>query len=221
MAALTLSALELVPSMSGLKLQPELLQLFRITGGNLSHNPPLRQWLLGSALRDAVESMNMLLNDGRDAIGYSYLAKQNRLWGANLLSDTERQEAFRYLGLNKKLTAMRDEYGVRFRQDIVTSLVALGTVRNCLVHRLGYVDKYDVRPNATLTVSWRRHDAMKARFQVTSASSGGIDSAMVTRTFAIGSQIDFTSAEFADIAAFLCDCVDELSTTIETACATV
>jgi hypothetical protein len=208
MASIALAALDIVPAGAALAPPSDLLRLLTLSGMAPLEPAAFRQWILRCALRDSIESMNELMNDARDVVAYANLAKQNLLFSDVSLSDAERKEEFRYLGLIRKVSALRDEYGLTFSSDSVTLLLSIGAVRNCLVHRSGVVDKSDTNTPGALVVGWRRHVIAR---RTAGARGAADDGAVATKAFAVGGRIDFSNSEFADIAAFLVECVDEFA----------
>lgn len=203
MAGLALAAVDAVPREIALTPPADLVRLVPTGPMVAVDDVSFRQWILGSAFREAVESLNVLLIDVRDAVAYAELRKQHGLFGDIVAADVTRKEEFAYLGLRRKLNSLRDEYRVPFRSDSVDCLLSIASARNCLVHRFGIVERADANSPTALIVGWRHREVI--------SPSDGISRKM----FAIGERVDFSSAEFADIGGFLLDCVDEIVVEVE------
>jgi hypothetical protein len=69
-------------------------------------------------------------------------------------------QRFHWLGLDKKLGTLRDDYAVVLGQDLQTAVEGINRARNCLAHRGGVVGEPDKNDPAGLRISWRQMEVL-------------------------------------------------------------
>ncbi|HYI10764.1 MAG TPA: hypothetical protein VEK57_17015 [Thermoanaerobaculia bacterium] len=173
-----------------------------------------RQWIIGCALRDAVETTLVLLDDVRRICAIGRFSRRGDFPAQEWAADENAQREFHMLTLSQKLKCLTREFGLKLPKEKRSALFSLVAARNCLVHRLGIVGIADASSDGLLKVSWLGFEmrtvgpagdrvieslpgkvAADERLQVVARKR--------SRTFAIGQQVDFSTAEFTEVGVFL------------------
>ena len=171
-------------------------------------------WHLACGLRDAVEFVNLFLDEVNKALSGWQLAIRSARAESVTLSDMKRaiddQPAhFHKLGMPDKIRAITSEYNFSTDDVLTHHVLSINAARRCLVHRFGLVGSMDSTRDGVLSVTWQRLAVSIAgpsgeRIVIPPAiASGGELVRMVTqqqaKTFALGSQVSFTQQEFAEL----------------------
>ena len=116
-----------------------------------------QRWYLCTAFRDAIELLNVFLDQGRLLCALFPSAAQGKIKADdyNRIVGKEARQ-FHRLGLPDKLKKLRQDFGVA--SELEGHVLSINTVRNCLVHRLGIVADQDVDANGELVLLWRTSD---------------------------------------------------------------
>jgi hypothetical protein len=116
-----------------------------------------QRWYLCTAFRDAIELLNVFLDQGRLLCALFPSAAQGKIQSDdyNRIFGTEIRQ-FHRLGLPDKLKKLQRHFGVA--SELEAHVLSINTVRNCLVHRLGIVTDRDVDANGELVLLWRTSD---------------------------------------------------------------
>lgn len=96
-----------------------------------------RQWIMSCALRDAVETILVLLDDVRRICAIARFSKLGEFPAGEWAADGKAQGAFHMLTLSQKLKCLTREFGLKLPPEKRSALFTLVAARNCLVHRLG------------------------------------------------------------------------------------
>ena len=102
----------------------------------------LYNWTVASGLRDIVDFTNRFLEQLYEALSIATLHRR----------DAKALKRFDKGGLKDKIASLEAEFGIHCRYP--DTLVSIGAVRNCLVHRLGIVGPQDLDASGQLTLSW-------------------------------------------------------------------
>lgn len=178
--------------------------------GEATSPSPLRfgGWLVGCALRDAVEAIQLFL-DEMHVICFQYKAGPGR----KELVETLRRELdpqqhrFHRKGLPEKMKAIQTCFSDMLTTAYDEEVRSLGRARNCVVHRGGVVGPADQPP---LVVRWRYMklfaDGPTGRREVQlremrdSGEELSLQVGPVKRSFGVGEHITFSACEFSEIA---------------------
>jgi len=111
-------------------------------------------WHLRNSLRDAVEIINVFLEECYVLCCLFRLFPRGAINGEefNKILHQDRL-AFHKRNLPDKITTLEREFGVS--SPVTAHVLSLNRVRACLVHRLGVVGIPDLDPNGELAVTWR------------------------------------------------------------------
>jgi hypothetical protein len=129
-------------------------------------------------------------------------------WNKEIVAEAPKYD---HLRLPDKLSYLERRYGF-VRPELTAHILSLNAARNCLTHRAGVVGTKDVKDPTEngLTVRWRRLrgeivEPSGARKPVTlgafveAGSQIEVGFEEVSKSFLLGSRVEFTSTEFADI----------------------
>lgn len=121
------------------------------------------RWILGCAVRDAVELLSDSLVDARRILG---------IWsmhGKVLPSEdvnrnlSEADAAFARMGLPQKLAALQSKHAFGLEEEARLMAASLQQARNCLTHRGGTVDPIDLKGRPSLVVQWKEFAILAGR----------------------------------------------------------
>lgn len=104
-------------------------------------------WLARSFFRDAIDCLNDYLDHAFNTCGHVEKVTIRRLDNPPVNLDAE-LKAFHRKGMPEKFEVLARRFGLR--SPLTVNVLSINAVRNCLVHRLGYVRSEDVRQGATL-----------------------------------------------------------------------
>jgi hypothetical protein len=113
-----------------------------------------RHWSLANAFRDAIDATGLFLDGVRDVASIARASAAGTLTAGTLKEITTTEgEAFRKLGIARKVQALRED--LRLDLYFYQQVFSVNRVRNCLVHRMGIVSALDVESSGTLKLTYR------------------------------------------------------------------
>lgn len=106
-----------------------------------------RRWVVGCGFREMVDRLCVYFD--KIHLALRLIDKSN----------TEQNiQNFEYLGLRKKIDALSDDLGFTFKFS--EQLSTFTDARNCFVHRLGHVEKIDLKYSDPLVLRFMRFDCV-------------------------------------------------------------
>ena len=183
-----------------------------------------RTWILGNGLRECIDAIGPTLEWARRALflwSGKGTATRNADGGISLTSqitgeDWNREIAlgiakFDRLSLPDKFDRLERQYGFA-RPDHTDDILSLNAARNCLVHRGGVVGGADVKssPDGAMHVTWicpelwivsptGEKRPLEIPGHVDAGNQVGFGWAPVSRSFALGSRVEFTLEDYVHI----------------------
>jgi hypothetical protein len=109
-------------------------------------------WIALHCLRDAIDVVNVFLEDARRCCALYKLVKSPAARQSDLHQLEREGRQFHALGLPVKIRQLSEMFGVQ--SDFDQHILSLNAARNCLVHRLGIVTEADVDQNNELRIQW-------------------------------------------------------------------
>lgn len=189
------TTIHLLPS----SVQPEVLEDWK---------QQFQLWVVGGGFREVVDCLCKYLDE-------IYLAASI---ATSRKHDPVRQKKFERKGLDKKLSALRDELEITSpNAPLVESFYP---IRNCLVHRLGRVGHKDLISGSPLTLRYRRMEFVHTTesgkiirlpdlmdpntppFQIEEAGSLGMQYQEHSLEYSLGTIVTFTPKELTEILFF-------------------
>ena len=172
------------------------------------------KWVLSNGFRDAIENVSAFLESAHRVLSFWELAGKQKdgtdITGADwndVIVNAGRK--FHVLGLPHKLEHIKKQHAILFDETLGSHVLSINQARNCLVHRVGIVSDRDLTTDNALEVQWRRmvfvvqnKDGEKELVmgEVVEKGSGlAMRHEDKTKSFALGSRIEFTVQEFSDI----------------------
>jgi hypothetical protein len=172
------------------------------------------EWVLSNGFRDTIENLGAFLESAHGVLSFWELVGRQEdgtdITGADwneVIVDGKRR--FNRLGLPDKLEHIKNQHAILFDETLGSHVLSINMARNCLVHRDGIVSDRDITTDNALEVQWRRmvflvknEDGEKELFMgevIEAGSEIGFRQEDKTKSFVLGSKIEFTVQEFSDI----------------------
>jgi hypothetical protein len=164
----------------------------------------------------------MLLDEVRRVCAIARFSKRGQFPADEWTADERAKAEFHMATFSQKLRCLSRQFDVKLPKETRSALFTLMAARNCLVHRLGTVNEADRNSSSGLTVRWvglelqivgatgtRRVETMPAAFEA--GETIQVISSKRSRSFAIGAEMDFSTAEFTEIGLFLQAVTDRIT----------
>jgi len=186
-------------------------------------------WVLQGGFRDVVEGLHDFLEEARVACAAVALGPKFTMpagWIPPFTRESPEGQRFHWLGLDKKLGTLGDEYSVVLGGELRTAVDGINRARNCLAHRGGVVGDQDKNDPAGLRISWRRLE-----FLVKDVATGAerllmlnqlieaesdvlLHIGAVERLFKLGERVSFTPEDIIGVCFTLLSVGQELSASV-------
>ena len=172
------------------------------------------QWLLLNGFRDVIEGMSFFLESAHRVLSlwehFGYQKSKITVTGA----DWNRiipggDEKFNKLHFPPKLDHIANGHGIAIDAGLKAQILTINTTRNCLVHRNGIVSKADYNVAEGLEIKWTKlvlilmdkngEKEVVPPFKADKGDTIGLRNREERKTFTLGTQVQFTVQEFADI----------------------
>lgn len=177
-----------------------------------------RPWLLGCGLRDCIEAVSLFLDELRviAAIFSFGGAMTGEDWQRAVDARGPEAKKFHFMGLKDRLTYLVTKYDASLSSEFDSDILSINQTRNCLVHRLGLISPRDVGTGSgsEMRLTWRRNEILirdeatgeERRMEGFPFLVEGQSTVLLRpnvrteKAFALGSRVELTAQEFADIA---------------------
>jgi hypothetical protein len=204
------------------QITPEILQLPTNTikmvfdsGLNWSSEKAQEQyseWVLSNGFRDTIENLGTFLESAHRVLSCWELVGKQRDGIDITVADWNEVKVgrgFNRLGLPKRLKHIKEQHAILFDETLRSHVLSINKARNCLFHRDGIVSDKDITTDNALEVQWRRmvilvqnEDGEKELVRgevIEGGSQIAIRNEDKTKSFVLGSKMEFTVQEFSDI----------------------
>ncbi len=186
-------------------------------------------WVLQSGFRDAVEGMQDFLEEARVVCAALALGPQIKVlagWTPPFTRESAEGQRFHWLGLEKKLAVLKDQYDVAPGPELRTAVEEINQARHCLVHRGGVVGEPDLNHPEGLRISWRRlefivQDAktgaqrpLVLNQRIEAESILALRIGLSARLFGLGERLSVTQEEFIGVCFTLLSVGQDLSASV-------
>ncbi len=186
-------------------------------------------WVLQSGFRDAVEGMQEFLEEARVACAALALGPMFKVpagWTPPFTRESAEGKKFHWLGLEGKLIALNDRYGVTPEPELRTAVEEINQARHCLVHRGGVVGQPDLNHPEGLRISWRRLDfivqdaltgvqrPLVLNQRIDAESILALRIALSERLFRLGERLSLTREDFIGVCFTLLSVGQEISASV-------
>lgn len=173
-----------------------------------------RAWIVVNGFRDSIENVSAFLESAHQVLSLWKLRGDHNerfeikasYWDEVVVNGVKQ---FHRLGFPDKLEHIRQEHDIALNDKFISQLISINVARNCLVHRHGIVSARDTTANNKLEVNWtklqlvlKNEDGEKEYVlgEVAEKDSWiGIRSMNETKSFELGTSIEFSAKEFSDI----------------------
>jgi hypothetical protein len=176
-----------------------------------------KTWVLGAGLRDCVEAVGALLEEGRKvcafwSFGPGRVQVTGEEWNRRVVQGARR---FHRLGLPDKIETLKKTYDPSIAPATTEHVLSINAARNCLVHRGGVVTDLDVTtPEGQakgLMVRWVKMQLLFIDEDGERPINGPVDvkkgqrigvrsAAEASKFFPLGEAVTFTTQEFSELA---------------------
>jgi hypothetical protein len=186
----------------------------------------VREWLVRSFLRDAIEITGLFLDECLQACAIIDLLKRVSVDGAEVNTIFNDLPArFHRFPFPKKITRLREQFGIQ--PNWSDHVLSLNRARACLVHRLGTVSEHDIDDKNELVIVFRALRATvreiesgkeqvvdRSGFKVEAESEVKVDFYDHVRRFSLGEQMQLTPLELhstiVTLTHFGMSCLDQM-----------
>ena len=173
------------------------------------------RWVLLSAFRELADSTGLFLDGVQHMCSVWRLLEAQARSGGVTAADFQREridepKRFQKSFIPIKLRILTELYGLILHRDVLDQILSMNAARNCLVHRGGLVTERDRNCPEGLEVKWVKgliilKDKTGEREVLPPVTMDGGDQLLLqqqltSKTFGMGTDISFSSREFADIA---------------------
>lgn len=193
---------------TGLNLAPE-----NASAEEISHfKSNFKHWLIGNGLRTVTESFEIYLQNIYEACSYIQILQGDTIKKNQFDSIIKSLKKFAHVGFDDKFKMLEDEFAIIM--DTKDLHLSIKQARNCLSHRLGWVNKNDCNENHSLNIRWKGLELFGSKSGVILElplsepkileSGDGVSVRYVdkNRIFKIGSLINLTAKEVSEICLF-------------------
>jgi hypothetical protein len=183
-------------------------------------------WLLGCGLRECVESLHIALEEIRKAVCVIELhGKPNTTYGELEQALRTGQKRFGKAGLPEKMGILGNRLPLKPDAELLEAILSVNSLRNCLVHRFGWVAQEDCNAANVLAVRWRYCEIFimgtdgERIAELPAFVDKGETVAMRWKwrenVFALGQQIQLGSQDFSDIGFTLFQFIQDYAKKVE------
>lgn len=172
------------------------------------------KWVLINGFRDVTEGAGLFLESVHQILSYWDLGI--RMKGEGPLTGDNWNEmivkggrSFHALGFPDKLDHLSKKHKLVLNKTLTSEVLSINATRNCLVHRRAIVSEKDSNCEDGLKIRWmklaiviKNEDGVKEiipPFVAEKDSVLGVRNREEVKVFPLGSQVEFTAQEFADI----------------------